>query len=774
METEAYERYRMAGTALIAGLALLGAVTPQARAQQPGAITGTVTTTEGQALESASVEIPALSRSTATRRGGTFRFESVPPGEYRLHVDVIGYRDVTRTVSVAAGQTARVDIELSALPVQLSGVEVSVLRPDLQPQSRLQEEAVREANPRDAAEALKRIPGVDGVRRGPLGQDPVIRGLRESEVGAYLDGTRLFPAGPARMDSPLTHLDPSAVQTVEVVKGPYALTWGAGNLAAIRVETQGVPPRVPGQTRGRFLTGYDGNLDAQEYSGALFGSTDRFAWWGHGVWREGDDYDSGDDILVPADFESWEGRGKFGVRTGEDAWLTFSGGYQEQGPIDYPGRLLKADFFETLNLSSRWELRRDEGLLRSVDLLAYVNDVEHGMTNDGKPTAESNPNRMPPFPLLVTVASEMRVSGGRAGVTLAPGAWTVELGGDVYSANRDAVRTVARRDNGMEIFVDLMWPDATITDGGLWARVERALSERVRASGALRVDFVDATADTIGDFFSENVGTDLDDTETNLSAAFTLSANLDESWAVSGAVGTAVRTAEVLERYSDRIPATKVQLSNEFMGNPGLDPERSTQLDLWVEGSFSRFSLSVNGFWRTIDDYITVEATELPKRLPLSPPTVFRYINGEASFYGAEGSVRAFLTNELTTTLGVAWLEGEDETFDEPALGIAPLEGELELRYERRDGRWFAEGVWTLVDEQDEVAEIRGEEPTPGFGLVDVQAGVQLADGVLLRAGVNNLFDRNYVRHLTAKNPFTGDRILEPGAVWFVRLGYSF
>jgi len=270
------------------------------------------------------------------------------------------------------------------------------------------------------------------------------------------------------------------------------------------------------------------------------------------------------------------------------------------------------------------------------------------------------------------------------------------------------------------------------------------------------------------------VGTDLDDTETNLSAAFTLSANLDESWSVSGALGTAVRTAEVLERYSDRIPATKVQLSNEFMGNPDLEPERSTQLDLWVEGSFSRFILSVNGFWRTIDDYITVEATELPKRLPLSPPTVFRYTNGEASFHGAEGSVRAYLTDELSTTLGVAWLEGEDETFDEPALGVAPFQTDLELRYEQRDGTWFAESVWTLVDEQDEVAEIRGEQPTAGYGLVDVQGGVQLTDGVLLRAGVNNLFDRDYARHLTAKNPFTGDRVLEPGAVWFVRLGYSF
>lgn len=48
--------------------------------------------------------------------------------------------------------------------------------------------------------------------------------------------------------------------------------------------------------------------------------------------------------------------------------------------------------------------------------------------------------------------------------------------------------------------------------------------------------------------------------------------------------------------------------------------------------------------------------------------------------------MRVFLTDELSTTVGIAWLEGEDATFEEPALGVAPLEADLELRYEQRDG----------------------------------------------------------------------------------------
>lgn len=99
------------------------------------------------------------------------------------------------------------------------------------------------------------VSGVDAVRRGTIGIDPVVRGLREIEVGTYLDGTRIFLAGPGRMDSPLSHLDPSAIQSVQVVKGPYALTWGAGNLSAIKVETNDLINIASRTTHGRLAQG---------------------------------------------------------------------------------------------------------------------------------------------------------------------------------------------------------------------------------------------------------------------------------------------------------------------------------------------------------------------------------------------------------------------------------------------------------------------------------------------------------------------------------------
>ncbi len=694
-------------------------------------------------------------------------------GTFEIEVSAMGYR--TRTLEMTVGETGQspsTDIRLESRPLALEGISVSVLRPDLLPEASLTGREVEEANPKDAGELLRALDGVEAVRRGPLGLDPVVRGLRETQVGTYLDGARMFPAGPARMDSPLTHLDPSAIRSIEVVKGPYALTWGAGNLSAIRVETQPLP-KAESALRGSVAAGYDANLGASETTGKVFGKSGGVSYFLHGAFREGNDYESGDGTLVQADFESWEGRGKFGFDVGEEGRLVLSAGYQEQGPIDYQGRLLSASFFESTNLSATYEWA-GHGRVRGVNLQAYRNKVDHGMDNIGKPTRMPMDGRMPQFALDVTVDSHMTVSGGRAAVDLhINDDWSAQVGADAYLSNRNADRTIARLDNGMVMFEDMMWPDADINDVGAFARLAYNRGG-LRLAGTARGDFVSAEAPTASDFFLTNVGSDLDAAENNLSGAVTGSYDLSSNWTLALGLGSVVRTADASERYSDRIPASKAQMSAEFVGNPNLDPERSIQGDAWLDGRFERFALHVGVFGRKIYDYITIQATGLPKRLPLSPNTVFQYVNGKATFRGFEASGTAALNDVLTFDASLSYLHGNDDELNEPVIGVSPLRTSFGLRYEEAAGRFYTEGVLNLVAEQDQVSSSRGEIPTDGYQTVDVRAGFGLANGVTLRGGILNLLDEAYSDHLNAKNPFTGIPVAEPGTVVFLDLAWSF
>ena len=739
-------------------------------------VRGRVSNAEGNQPIGGAVVRPVGGEIWATTNASGAYTLAASAGTYLVEASALGYRTLRQEVTIGGGQAATLDFILESRPLALDGISVSVLRPDLVPQATLVGREIEEANPKDAGELLRALDGVEAVRRGPLGLDPVVRGLRETEVGTYLDGARMFPAGPARMDSPLTHLDPSAIRSIQVVKGPYALTWGAGNLSAIRVETQPLPRQEAGPA-GSVAAGYDSNLQASETTGKVFGKNGRVSYFVMGAWRQGGDYESGADdagnrTLIPGDFESWEGRGKFGFELGDNSTLVVGGGYQEQGPIDYPGRLLTADFFESTNFSAQFNWS-GLGTVRGLEIQAYRNAVDHGMTNAGKPTAMDMPGRMPPFALDITVASAMTVAGGRASADLVLNdAWSAEVGGDVYLTNRDATREIRRASTDMLMFTSLMWPDADIDDIGAFGRLAWT-NGQTRVAGTVRGDFVSASAPTASDYFLENVGTDLDESETNLSGALTVSTDLTPNWTLALGGGTVVRTADASERYSDRVPASKAQMAAEFMGNPQLAPERSWQGDVWVDGSFERFAVHVGAFARKIDDYITIEATGLTKLLPLSPNTVFQYVNGEATFRGVDASVTAAVTEGLTFDAGVTYLRGQDTELAEPALGVAPFKTSFGLRYEEPLGRFYVEGSVNLVAEQKRNALTRGETETTGYETGDVRAGYGLPNGVTIRAGILNVWDENYVDHLNAKNPFTGIQIAEPGRVLFVDVAWS-
>ena len=592
------------------------------------------------------------------------------------------------------------------------------------------------------------------------------------------------------MDTPLSHFDPSSIQRVEVVKGPYALTWGAGNMSAIRVETRAENP-PPAPLTGTLRSGYHTNTQGREVSGAASGTPGRFSYSLHGAYRAGGDYEDGDGQTVPSGYTSGDARGRVGYRLASGAEVYASGGYQSQQDVDYPGRLLNANFFRTGSSTVGYEMERRAGLLRGLDVQAYALQTLHEMTNEGKPTFEAGtfPNGSPRPPLRIFVEAELRNVGGRLAADLAPTEkLRLKVGGDVCSAYRDARRPLKVVTPSGEMtppFYDsnVVWPGVRITDAGFFANAERGFGP-VEASGTVRVDVVQAAADedAVSAAFLENANVargDLDQAETNLSGALTLSVPLSPHWLLSAGGGTVVRTADALERYADRFPASKAQTSAEFVGTPSLDPERSTQADLWLEARYPRLSLSLSGFARRMTDYITLAPTEVAPLLPLSPATVFRYVNGEATFYGAEARAAYAPLEALTFHLGGSYLWGRDDALGEPALGVMPPSTDLGVRVEPlRSARYaetfFVEGTLHLVAGQNRVAEARGETPTGSYTTADVRLGYSPFGRVLLRAGVENLTGTDYVNHLNAKNPFTATPLPEPGRSFFLNAQVRF
>ena len=677
------------------------------------------------------------------------------------------------TASTAAARAEHIEDESEAAAEFHREIVVTSTHPELPGSVVVPGEALQTAPESDLVEAMRRQVGLDAARRGPINLDPNVRGLTESQIGTFVDGGRLFAAGPGRMDSELSHVGPQMIERMEVVKGPYALAWGAGTLGAINVQTFRPGFQAGGiDFSGAAGASYGDNNSATEAFGGVWGSSERWRYSLHVGARQGDDYEDGDGNLVPGDYESTEGRLTFGFEPTESTLVDFVLGYQEQSDVDYPGRLLDATYFYTRNYGA--EVSWSGGsAVSELYFQLYDNRKDHRMNNNEKPTAQPNPNRVPPFPIQVDLPTESNTFGGRGFAVWGGDEWRWQAGFDFYNLEQSATRFVGRRDLVVTLFTDNVWPDAEIDDLGGYVQGIYS-KDRVEIGATVRVDTVDATADAVSDFYLANTTGDVDQSETNLSAALSARWALDGGWALSAGLGQAVRTATALERYADRFPATRFQIAAEFMGDPDIDPETSRQVDLGVSYGNSSLTFRGNVFFRVVDDYITVEPDpDLPRRLPLSPMTVFRYRNGdEAEMFGGELELRQQATDWIAWRAGYAYLDGEDTLFDEPLFGTPPPSATLGLTFGPRAGSYWIDLGARLVDSQNDVASSRLERPTPSYEVVDLIGGYRFESGVALRAGIQNAFDERYSNHLNSLDPFTGERIPEMGRNVFVALEY--
>ncbi|MGH8021141.1 MAG: carboxypeptidase regulatory-like domain-containing protein [Opitutaceae bacterium] len=154
-------------------------------------LTGLVTASStSDPMPNATVSIERVGRETSTDRSGRYRFANLAPGDYEVSVRFLGYEEVVRTVSVPETGEQNADFEMSIAGdvVSLEDFVVEGIREGqaraLQ-QKRMAEgimdavssDAVGKFPDGNAAEALRRMPGVSVEIDQDEGRYVVVRGI---------------------------------------------------------------------------------------------------------------------------------------------------------------------------------------------------------------------------------------------------------------------------------------------------------------------------------------------------------------------------------------------------------------------------------------------------------------------------------------------------------------------------------------------------------------------------------------------------------------------
>ena len=151
----------------------------------------------------------------------------------------------------------------------------------------------------DAAALLLGVPGVSLNAAGGVSSLPALRGLADDRLRIKVDGMDLIATCPNHMNPPLSYLDPSSVQTLDVYAGVSPVSLGGDSIGgSIVARTLDPEFAAAGEslTNGKIGARYATNGDARRANLSLTHATDTASVNYTGSWAQANNYSAADDF----------------------------------------------------------------------------------------------------------------------------------------------------------------------------------------------------------------------------------------------------------------------------------------------------------------------------------------------------------------------------------------------------------------------------------------------------------------------------------------------
>ncbi len=204
---------------------------------QNGIISGFVTdSSSGEALIGANVVLIESGKGMATEMNGYYIIQGVAEGTYTLMVSYVGFKTYRTPVSIAAGESKKINVTLAEKMVEMTEVEVTAerlqRRNNIQPSKinlspRMMKAAPALAEP-DLFRTIQALPGV--LTTSEFSTGLVIRGGNTDQNLILLDGITVY--NPSHLGGVFSNFIVDGVKEAELIKGGYNAEYG-GRLSAV-------------------------------------------------------------------------------------------------------------------------------------------------------------------------------------------------------------------------------------------------------------------------------------------------------------------------------------------------------------------------------------------------------------------------------------------------------------------------------------------------------------------------------------------------------------
>jgi iron complex outermembrane receptor protein len=640
--------------------------------------------------------------------------------------------------------------------------------------------------PADAADFLRDINGVSGIRMGGHGIDPIIRGQSQTRLNILMDGAYIHGGCPNRMDPPTAYSAMESYDSVTVIKGSQTVIYGGGGSGGTVLFERSTPKFESGKPyQGRVDAGYKSNSKAKETSVDVAAGAD--LGYARGVigYKDADNYEDGDGNEVRSAFTNTSGNLILGYTPDKNSVLQLNLEATREDDVLYAGAGMDSPKSDADNIRLKFEQSDTLGPFSGIKAEIYSSEVDHLMDNYSL--------RELTAPMRMRVPTTSETQGGRLLGDLMLGKTTLTVGFDHQNNERNADRFSGMANMEPTTLQSIMWPGAELEQTGIFAEVSHPVSDKDRVKAGLRYDRVEASisrgdekpdlgpSPTPNNLYAAYYADTSDNTtEDNVGGFVHYERKIGDGILYTG-ISRSVRTADSTERYLasfSRNMMTGMDMS--WVGNPELEAEKHHQIEAGLRWTGRSWDSDLTLFYNDVTDFILRDKARGQDGILVTNGTATIYRNVDAELYGIEWQGGYRIVDALSATAGLAYVRAENTTDDRPIAQIAPLEATLGIAYTLGALELGSNVRMSAKQTRADLENGSGQDAqeTPGWGVIDLYGNYEIAEFAEISFGIDNLLDKTYAYHVNRANadPFNPEAIQvnEPGREVWLKAGMKF
>ncbi len=636
----------------------------------------------------------------------------------------------------------------------------------------------------DMADLITYVPGAAVTTNGPLAGQVQYRGLGGPRVKVQLDGMYLSSGGPNLMDPPLHYMPEPILSNLSVVRGIAPVSAGSsiGGTVKAKAKSSDFGDGDTMEIQADLSASYRSVNNGYATGGLIGAGNDRFRFHVLGSMEEGDQTKFDGGKITPTDFERAVYGGGAGTRIGDHEFgIDFR--HHKTDHAGNPSLPMDTQLFDTD--ITNFTYKGDWGFA-TVDGQVYYTHIDHEMDNFSFRTPPMNP----------MMYRFVDAKGEGVGFKLAAG-WNagngrLSIGVDGHYA-----------ENSMDIFnpnmamffvnnINKAGKDST----GAYIEWEGGLGEFDMQIGA-RFTHVATDAQNVAVAPMLPMGahmlaaafnaSDRSRADDNVDVVARFSYPVSERLKLTLAAGRKTRSPFYIERYAWLPIEASAGLAdgNNYIGDVTLEPEVAWEMDAGFDWETGGGYFTPRVFYRRIDDYIQgvpIDMMTNPMAVMVSTmngdSTPLRFANVEAEIYGLDAGWGLMLGEHFHIDGIFTFVRAKRRDTSDDLYRITPLRATGAITYMRDD--WSITTELVGVAKQKKVSAANNEQPSSGYGLINVHGEWQVTDNVSLLAGVENVLDDRYEDHLAGFNRIAGsdlavgERLPGDGRNAFVRLTFIY